>query len=172
MPKKSDREPRESALARGWTVEGDAAGAAVDPPTGAPGVAGVAAAAHATEPSAENAAETAAEPLEPAPARSQLSTGALVLLGVIGGLYLVYTWVWFSWAQYTAAVVGADLEFTAGPLGAALQLMLYWIAPLAPALWFISVFVLGRGGPTWRLACWLVLGAVVLIPWPYFLWGA
>ena len=40
----------------------------------------------------------------------QLSNGALVLLGVVGGLYLLYTWVWFSWANYYSQMNSAVAE--------------------------------------------------------------
>lgn len=168
MPRKSEREPRESSLASGWTVEGVEAPAG--PPAEAPAEALAAEVPVAAIPDGWTSDDGTPEaaPVQ----RAQLSTGALVLLGVVGGLYLVYSWIWFSWAQYTVAVVGADLSLASGSLGAALQLALYWLAPLAPALWFITVLVLGRSGRTWKLALWLLIGAVLLAPLPYFLWGA
>jgi hypothetical protein len=95
----------------------------------------------------------------------QLSNGALVLLGVVGGLYLLYTWVWFSWANYYSQMNSAVAEGS-GAIGAVLQQTVFWAAPVAPALWFIAAYLLCRASPTWNLALWLLIGAVVLLPLP------
>jgi len=98
---------------------------------------------------------------------SQLSGWALVLLGVIGGVYLLYTTVWFSWANYYSTVNSAAAEGS-GAIGSVLQQIVFWIAPFAPALWFGSVLVLQRGAKLWKLVTWLVVGVVVLVPLPMF----
>lgn len=154
-----DRSARESSLAKGWIVEADDQVEEVSTPLDAPEL-------EVDSPDEPEAADQAS------PERAQLSNGAMVLLGVVGGLYLAYTWVWFSWAQYAATATGASLSLTSGSVGAVLQLVLYWIAPLAPVLWFVSALLLNRGGSALRLGLWLGIGAVVLVPLPYFLWGS
>ena len=171
MRKKPDREPRESSLASGWTVEADPTdvGAAqgvtaanpddsvVDPP-----VDGI----NGTRNDADQNSATSVVSTE-AGDRTQLSNGALVLLGVVGGLYLLYTWVWFSWANYYAQINSAVAEGS-GSIGAVLQQTVFWAAPLAPALWFIAAFIMCRGSRTRKLALWLLIGALVLLPLPAF----
>ncbi|MBO1902124.1 hypothetical protein J4H92_09210 [Leucobacter weissii] len=153
MPKRSDRDVRESRLASGWTVEeGPAAEPGIEQPP------------MQADPGAEPT--PTADP-QPRDEREQLGNGTLVLLGVIGGLYLLYTWVWLSWANHYAGL-NAELAGDAGVLGSILQQTMYWAAPLAPALWFFSALLLNRGERTWRLALWLVIGAIVLVPLPMF----
>ena len=182
MRKKTAREQRESALASGWTVEAEpgeavAAGLGADTvpdrvsgsaaPSFTGAAAGVAEEVPATGAEAGEAAEAvpSEETDDAENARAQLSNVALVVLGVLGGLYLLYSWVWLSWAQYYSGV-NAEVASVSGTLGGVLQQLVFWAAPLAPALWFFSVLVLNRGGKTLRIALWLVVGAVVLFPLP------
>ena len=139
---------RESSLANGWTVEGETE-----------------ARPESIEPAGGAGAPGDDEAVEPSP--GQLSNGALVLLGLIGGLYLLYTIVWFSWANYYSAVNSAVAEGS-GSLGGVLQQLVFWIAPLAPVLWFSSVLVLCRESRFARKLIWLLVGAVVLVPLPMF----
>ena len=154
------REPRESTLASGWTVEEE--GQALDQPVAlspeSPGavVSGIGEAESALD---LDEIESAAEP------RQQLSNGALVLLGVIGGLYLIYTYVWMTWAQYYSGVNTA-VAANSGVIGGALQQIVFWAAPVAPALWFLSAILLNRGRSTRRLALALIAGAILLVPVP------
>ena len=154
MVKENERTARESSIASGWTVEGQA-----EPPA-----ASVSPVATPSGDSAENV-ETA-EGVEQAQ-RPQLSNAALVLLGLLGGLYLLFTYVWFSWANAVSATNAAVVE-TSGSIGGVLQQMIYWIAPFAPGFWFVSVLVLCRGAKLWRMVMWLLIGLVVLVPLPMF----
>jgi hypothetical protein len=146
---------RESSLASGWTVEGQPE---LQPKVRVPQtgelVAGLA------DPLLDET-DTTADDVK------QMSSGALVLLGVIGGVYLLFTFVWFSWAN-AASVANASVASTSGSLGGVLQQIVFWVAPFAPALWFISVLVLCRGKKVWRMSLWLGLGLVVLVPLPMF----
>lgn len=150
---RAGREPaaRESTIASGWTIEGDAD------------------AADAQAAVAEGPSTLVGAPVEGegdgAGGAQQLSSGALVLLGLIGGVYLLYTMVWFSWASYYSEVNSAVAEGS-GAIGAILQQLVFWLAPFAPALWFVSVLVLCRGAGTGRKLLWLLLGAVLLVPLP------
>lgn len=179
MRKKTSREQRESALASGWTVEGESAPAAepVETPAAEPQASAIGAEDAPASANAVLAGEQLSDPAsrdeldEDAGTRQQLSNGALVVLGVIGGLYLLYSWVWLSWAQYYSGV-NEQVASASGSLGGVLQLAVFWAAPLAPALWFFSVLALNRGAKTLRIALWLLGGAVVLFPLPLLSGGA
>jgi len=104
------------------------------------------------------------------PAR-QLGAGMLVALGIIGGLYLLYTVVWFSWAKFYTDAMHDQWVVTMGSFGAVMQTILFWIAPFAPALWFLSAVVLNRGAQVRRLLLWLLVGAILVVPLPVFAGG-
>lgn len=157
MRNRGERGPRESRLASGWTVEAGPDEAQIVSAGEAP----PAPAAHGQAPTTEVAAH----------ARPQLGSGMLVLLGIIGGLYLLYTAVWFSWAKYYSDVNSAVAEGS-GAVGAVAQQLVFWAAPFAPALWFLSAVLLNRGAPARRMVFWLLIGAVVLVPLPMLDFGA
>lgn len=173
MRKKRGGEARESALASGWTVEGDpdpvaagvetipAAPAGIDDPAEAPGAGAESGAAVGTGAAAASDAEADTQAAE----RSEVSNAMLVLLGVFGGLYLLYTWGWLVVAKAYSAV-NAMTAAGSGSLGGVLQQAVFWAAPLAPLLWFVTALVFSRGGRTGRLGIMLVIGAVVLLPLP------
>ena len=48
----------------------------------------------------------------------------------------------------------------------------FWLAVLAPALWFGTVFLLTRRSAGWVRVVWLVAGAILLVPWPFITVGA
>lgn len=173
-----DEEPAEQTA-------GDSAGSASAPGSGppgsvAPGSAGAPAAGPAETGEAEHAeAETVGVDGAAEEARSdeaaagdanELSNGALVLLGVLGGLYLLYAWIWLGWAQFYAEM-NAAVAAGSGSLGSALQQVLFWAAPTAPILWFLAALLLNRGAGMRRIAIWLIVGAVVLLPYPIFSGG-
>lgn len=97
------------------------------------------------EPSAADAAAT--------------SSAALIVLGVLGGVYLLYTVGWVITAgripNGSADVVGGFM-FDLG----------LWLAALAPALWFALSLWLTAVGSRLRLF-WLLLGVLVLLPVPF-----
>lgn len=168
MRKKTERESRESALASGWRVEAEP-NATVD----GPAQAGLSGSTHpddsATRVSVLSEGEDGSSPdtaLTQDPGTSpSISNGALVVLGVFGGLYLLYSWGWFIIAQ-AYAEMNAYAAAGSGSVGSALQQIVFWAAPLAPALWFFVSLVVSRGGRTKRLAWSLFLGAIVLVPLP------
>lgn len=147
------RVARESSLASGWTVEGRQT-PAVTPP-------------ESTGVDPRPGEDTVAAESEAANEAQPLSNGALVLLGLIGGVYLLYTIVWFSWANWYSSVNSAVAEGS-GSIGGALQQIVFWLAPFAPALWFLSVLALCQGSKLWKKTLWLVVGAGVLVPLPMF----
>jgi hypothetical protein len=103
----------------------------------------------------------ATEPGEPRP----LSTPMLLLLGIVGGIYLLYTLGWI--------IGGLNLQGSALFLipGVMYQVAL-WAAVLAPALWFAAVWLLTRKSAGWVRVLGLLAGAALLVPWPFVMTGA
>ena len=89
-----------------------------------------------------------------------MSAPVLVSLGILGGIYLLYTVGWFiSWQRFLYASDN-ELELVAFHVQQILAIV-------APALWFVVTMLLTRERkPTLRLL-WLLVGAVVLIPWSF-----
>jgi hypothetical protein len=113
------------------------------------------------------AAAPVAEPESEADARTEpqgVGVVTLLLLGILGGVYLLYTIGWILGG------IGMQL-----PVTFTLPVVLYqgalWLAVLAPALWFAAVLAATRGSKTWVRIVWLVAGAVLLIPWPFVVSG-
>lgn len=91
---------------------------------------------------------------------SALSTTMLVAVGVIGGIYLLYTVGW--------VVGGLRLRpLTALIVADAMFVPWFILAVAAPALWFLTSWLLTRGRPSWMRLLALMLGAVMLVPWPF-----
>lgn len=86
-----------------------------------------------------------------------VSSTALVTMGVLGGVYFLYTLGWLTYALRSithSSDVLAGFMFNLG----------LWLSVLAAPLWFALTFWFTR-----RLSiryAWLVLGALVLIPIP------
>lgn len=169
MRKSTSREERESSLASGWTVSGDETPAEGGDAV-ADGSALVDPAAASPDPVSVGASDGAADGGAEEDGTAELSNGALVLLGVLGGLFLLYAWIWLSWAQFYAEM-NAALAEGSGSLGSALQQALFWAAPAAPILWFLTALLLNRGAGMRRVMLWLVVGAIVLLPYPIFSGG-
>lgn len=153
MRKKSNAEARESSLASGWVVEGDeSASPARDESVAEP-------VEHPADSENDPGADAGAD--EPA---AQVSNAVLVLLGVFGGLYALFTWGWFvvakAYADFNTTVAAGS-----GSFGQVLQQILFWAAPFATVLWFLSATLFLRRRPLW-LGIALVLGAVLLVPLP------
>lgn len=97
--------------------------------------------------------------------RPSLSTGMLLALGVVGGIYLLYSVGW--------VVGGLRLKPLANFFVAdAMFLPWFVLAVAAPALWFLAGWVLTRGKATWIRLSVLLLGVVLLVPWPFVTVGA
>jgi hypothetical protein len=90
------------------------------------------------------------------------TSGALVGFGVFGGLYLLYTMAWLLTAS-TTYVSGVDVV-----LSGFVQ-VLRFLSIVAPALWFAVVLWVARGRSTRTRLLWMLLGAVVLFPWPFLM---
>ncbi|QNA92487.1 MULTISPECIES: hypothetical protein [unclassified Microbacterium] len=89
-----------------------------------------------------------------------LSTPMLLILGVVGGVYLLYTIGWI--------VGGLRLKPLASFLVTdAMFLPWFVLAIAAPALWFLASWVLTRARPAWIRVAVLLAGVVLLVPWPF-----
>lgn len=96
------------------------------------------------------------------------SSGSFLLIsyGILGGVYLIYTIGW----------VVSVFNDNRKPFDDFLTEFMYqlgeYIAIASPVLWFVTALVLTRGRkPIVRLLA-LLLGVVVVIPWPFVLLGA
>lgn len=89
---------------------------------------------------------------------------ALVALGVLAGVYALYTVGWIVGGMRLQNVA----QFLVSPLA---SVPAVWLAVLAPALWFAGSIWFTRGRPLWQRFVWLIAGAVVLVPWPFVLVG-
>lgn len=89
-----------------------------------------------------------------------LSTPMLLILGVVGGIYLLYMIGW--------VVGGLRLQPLASFLVTdAMFLPWFILAIAAPALWFLATWVLTRGKASWVRVAVLLAGIVLLVPWPF-----
>ena len=89
-----------------------------------------------------------------------LSTAMLLITGVVGGVYLLYSIGW---------VVGGLRLKPLANFFVADEMFVPWfvLAVAAPALWFLATWVLTRGRASWVRASLLLLGIVLLVPWPF-----
>lgn len=85
----------------------------------------------------------------------------LVGIGVLAGIYFLYTIGWFI----SASRVGNPL---ADPVGGFMFSLGAWLAVAAPLIWFGAAFWLTGGRPRARIA-WLIAGVVLLAPIPVIL---
>ncbi|MBO0979492.1 hypothetical protein [Microbacterium sp. SD291] len=92
--------------------------------------------------------------------RGPTSTALLLTLGIVGGIYLLYSVGW--------VVGGLRLKPLANLIVAdAMYVPWFVLAVAAPALWFLAGWVLTRGRAAWIRLSVLLLGVVLLVPWPF-----
>ncbi|MDA3147878.1 hypothetical protein JSO19_10875 [Leucobacter sp. UCMA 4100] len=140
-------EPRVSGLAAGWTVQPESAPA---PPTVAP--------------------KNDESEVEPGTETERVSNVVLMLLGVFGGLYLLYTWGWLEIAKAYSSINQAAASGS-GIVGSFLQQFIFWLAPFAPLVWFVTSLKLTKKAGHLALAVALILGVVILVPLPMLYGG-
>lgn len=96
-------------------------------------------------------------------AAAPASSAELVVLGVLGGVYLLYTVGWLIVATSQAPAL-------ADPVAQFMYGLGRWFAVAAPPLWFAAVLWLASGRRRARLA-WLIAGALLLVPVPFLIRG-
>ncbi len=126
-------------------------------------------------PSASVAGETATSPAGAASVTDdgsaaersapQTSNTALITVGMFGGIFGIEAIGWIIGGLR----LRASAEFLISPVAYQVSL---WLAVLAPLIWFGTVLVLTRGGRTWLRVVLLVVGAILVLPWPFILVGA
>ncbi len=98
--------------------------------------------------------------------KPRTSDVSLVSIGILMGVYALYTVAWFlaakSYSLYYSVVVTSS-----GIVGDILYQALIWLTAVTPAIWFLVSFQLTKGKAPWKRIAWLVAGAIVLIPIPY-----
>jgi hypothetical protein len=110
----------------------------------------------------------------PAGAAEPLGNAALITLGILGGVYALWTIGWIVGGLRVHGVAGflVSSDGSASPLWTAGNLVAVWLAVLAPAIWFGTVVWLTRGGRAWLRLLFLIVGAILLVPWPFIMVGA
>ncbi|MFT4228723.1 MAG: DNA polymerase III subunit gamma/tau [Microbacterium sp.] len=96
--------------------------------------------------------------------RAPIGNAALVSLGVLGGVYLLFTIGWVIGGlrlQGRAQYLVADVMFQGS----------FWLAALAAPLWFATTWLLTRRARPWVRFAVLVAGAALLVPWPFIMTG-
>jgi hypothetical protein len=106
---------------------------------------------------------TDVDTVDEADAAAQPGSAELVILGVLGGVYLLYAVGWLI----TAIGPAPDL---ADPVAQFMYALGRWFAVAASALWFGAVLWLTAEHRRARLL-WLIAGAVLLVPIPFVLRG-
>jgi hypothetical protein len=91
---------------------------------------------------------------------AQTSAGALVMYGLFAGVYLLFSVAWLIIA------LNLPINFF-DVVSSFMWVASLWFATLGGIIWFVSTFILGRSrGFGWKFMM-LLIGVVVLIPWPY-----
>lgn len=117
----------------------------------------------------EDAAEGEDAPADADQARP-MGNAALIALGVLGGVYLLYTIGWIVGGLRLQDVIPFLLPETA--VARVAYAFALWIAVAAPAIWFSATVLLTRRSRSWVRFVWLAAGVVLLIPWPFAMIGA
>jgi len=104
---------------------------------------------------------TVTMPGEPAP----LGNVMLVSLGILGGIYALFTIGWIIGGLR----LGGVASFLVGDEA---FVPFLWLAVAAPALWFGTTMLATRRAATWTRIVFLLAGAVLLVPWPFVMIGA
>jgi len=93
-----------------------------------------------------------------------LSSAALIGFGIFGGIYLLYSVAWLITALRNPTQI-------ADALGNAMFQFGLWLSVASPAIWFGAVLYLGKDKKVSTRMLFLLVGALVLIPWPYVTWA-
>ncbi|WP_440708633.1 hypothetical protein [Herbiconiux sp. YIM B11900] len=113
---------------------------------------------------AEDAEDLAAERelAEAEAASKQMSSAALIAFGVLGGIYLLYTIGWII--SFTRVEVASELTF-----GVFTDIVARTLAIAASPFWFIATLVITQKKDVRYTMLWLVIGMLVLVPWPFLI---
>ena len=104
------------------------------------------------------------EATETAELSEGLSSAALIGFGIFAGVYLLYSVAWLITALRNPTQI-------ADALGNAMFQLGLWLSVAAPGIWFGAVLYLGKDKKVSTRLLFLLLGAAILIPWPYVTWA-
>ncbi|TXN30022.1 hypothetical protein [Lacisediminihabitans profunda] len=91
-----------------------------------------------------------------------ISSPLLVTYGVFGGVFLLFVVGWIIGVQ-------RDTLSIANPFFDFMYRLGEVLAIASPAAWFVGVLFLARDQAAWARILWLLLGVVLLAPWPFIL---
>lgn len=111
---------------------------------------------------------------EPSPEAGGMGNVSLVLLGILGGVYLLFSLGWLIGGLRVHGVASFLVanDGVAPPVWTAGNAAAVGLAVAAPALWFVAVYTLTRRSAAWLRWILLAAGVIVLVPWPFIVVGA
>ena len=116
-------------------------------------------------PTMARAQAPAQEETETAPAASTpLGNAGLVGIGMVAATFLLFAIGW--------VLAGRQLLALGIPIPDVTVIALTAGAALAPPTWFVATLVLTRGWRAWQRFLVLILGVVLLVPWPLLSMGS
>lgn len=92
-----------------------------------------------------------------------LGNVGLVGIGMVAATFLLFAVGWFA--------AGLRLRGLGLPIPDVTVLSMTVGAALAPLVWFVTVLVLTRSWRTWQRFLLLIVGIVLLVPWPFLSLG-
>jgi hypothetical protein len=107
----------------------------------------------------------AVETGDSAPVKPEISSFLLVTYGILAGMYGLFVIGWIISINRSAIVLSdalGQLMFQAGQA----------LAIAAAPLWFTAVFILTRKNRAFTRLLWLLLGLVLVAPWPVIVGGS
>lgn len=116
-----------------------------------------------TDPSHTAAPKTIVDAAAPeAKGAPATSSALLITFGIFGGVYLLYAVGWGIHAFTTSTPVAGVFPIIMYQLGE-------FLAIVSPILWAGAVWLLVKK-PVWRVL-WLLVGVLLLAPWPFIVGG-
>ena len=93
-----------------------------------------------------------------------LGNVGLVGIGMVAATFLLFAIGWL--------VSGRQLQSLGIPIPDVTVVAMTIGATLAPIVWFVTVLVLTRSWRTWQRFLLLIVGIVLLVPWPFLSMGS
>ena len=99
--------------------------------------------------------------------RQAVSNAMLITVGVFAGAYLLFTLGWIIGGLRFSET--DTVRFLISPVAFQVNL---WLAVFAAPIWFFTTLIVTRKSKRWARLLWLLIGLVLLVPWPFVLIGA
>lgn len=110
----------------------------------------------------DSAEPAAAGPEDADGAEPGTSSALLVVYGVFAGAFLLFIVGWIIAVQRTATTLANPFFNFANHFGE-------FLAVVSPLFWFVGVLFLTRDRRAFVRIGWLLVGIVILAPWPFIL---